>query len=57
MHAKFVMEETFAKIYHAKHNAAFQAWVENAGVKRKYIDPDEVGLPPAIMLKKINSVP
>jgi len=55
MHAKFVMEETFAKIYHAKHNAAFQAWVENAGVKRKYIHPDEVELPPAILLKKIKT--
>ena len=34
MHAKFVMEETFMKIYHAKHYAAFQAWLENVGLLR-----------------------
>ena len=37
MHAKFVMEETFLKLYHAKQHAAFQAWVENAGMHREEV--------------------
>eukprot|EP00943_MAST-04B_sp_MAST-4B-sp1_P002108 g2108.t1 len=55
MHAKFVMEETFAKIYHAKQNAAFQAWVENAGVKGTNVHPDDVELSPAMILKNIKN--